>query len=82
MTPKTLRIAIIGCGTAGPAAAVLLSRLGHEVVLCERRVLGVIGEILTTCPTLREPDLNRRTTSARGAISARTIAFPGGHARR
>lgn len=33
--PK-LRIAIVGCGTAGPAAAVLLSRLGHEVVLFER----------------------------------------------
>ncbi|MES2922424.1 MAG: NAD(P)/FAD-dependent oxidoreductase [Verrucomicrobiota bacterium] len=36
MTPKSLRIAIVGCGTAGPAAAVLLSRLGHEVVLFER----------------------------------------------
>jgi 2-polyprenyl-6-methoxyphenol hydroxylase-like FAD-dependent oxidoreductase len=31
-----LRIAIVGCGTAGPAAAVLLSRQGHEVVLFER----------------------------------------------
>ncbi len=36
MRPQLLRIAIIGCGTAGPAAAVLLRRLGHEVVLCER----------------------------------------------
>ena len=36
MTPQPLRIAIIGCGTAGPAAAVLLSRQGHEVVLFER----------------------------------------------
>jgi 2-polyprenyl-6-methoxyphenol hydroxylase-like FAD-dependent oxidoreductase len=36
MTPPTLRIAIVGCGTAGPAAAVLLRRLGHEVVLFER----------------------------------------------
>ena len=36
MTSKSLRIAIVGCGTAGPAAAVLLRRLGHEVVLCER----------------------------------------------
>ncbi len=33
---RPLRIAIIGCGTAGPAAAVLLSRQGHEVVLFER----------------------------------------------
>ncbi len=31
-----LRIAIIGCGTAGPAAATLLSRQGHDVVLFER----------------------------------------------
>ncbi len=36
MDVKLLRIAIIGCGTAGPAAAVLLRRLGHEVVLFER----------------------------------------------
>jgi 2-polyprenyl-6-methoxyphenol hydroxylase-like FAD-dependent oxidoreductase len=32
----SLRIAIVGCGTAGPAAAVLLKRLGHDVVLFER----------------------------------------------
>jgi 2-polyprenyl-6-methoxyphenol hydroxylase-like FAD-dependent oxidoreductase len=31
-----LRIAIVGCGTAGPAAAVLLKRQGHEVLLFER----------------------------------------------
>ncbi|MEO5914405.1 MAG: NAD(P)/FAD-dependent oxidoreductase [Luteolibacter sp.] len=36
MKPPSLRIAIVGCGTAGPAAAVLLKRLGHEVVLFER----------------------------------------------
>src|SRR6187402_3745467 len=36
MIPKSLRIAIVGCGTAGPAAAVLLKRLGHDVVLFER----------------------------------------------
>jgi 2-polyprenyl-6-methoxyphenol hydroxylase-like FAD-dependent oxidoreductase len=36
MTPQPLRIAIVGCGTAGPAAAVLLRRQGHEVVLFER----------------------------------------------
>ncbi len=33
---QLLRIAIVGCGTAGPAAAVLLKRQGHEVVLFER----------------------------------------------
>jgi len=36
MTLPALRIAVVGCGTAGPAAAVLLRRLGHEVVLFER----------------------------------------------
>jgi 2-polyprenyl-6-methoxyphenol hydroxylase-like FAD-dependent oxidoreductase len=36
MTPPPLRIAIVGCGTAGPAAAVLLRRLGHEIILFER----------------------------------------------
>lgn len=36
MDSKKLRIAVIGCGTAGPAAATLLSRQGHDVVLFER----------------------------------------------
>ncbi len=36
MALQKLRIAIVGCGTAGPAAAVLLKRQGHEVVLFER----------------------------------------------
>lgn len=36
MNRPPLRIAIIGCGTAGPAAAVLLKRLGHDIVLFER----------------------------------------------
>lgn len=36
MNPQKLRIAVVGCGTAGPAAATLLSRQGHEVVLFER----------------------------------------------
>ncbi len=36
MPVRPLRIAIVGCGTAGPAAAVLLRRQGHEVVLFER----------------------------------------------
>ena len=35
-TQPLLRIAIVGCGTAGPAAAVLLSRQGHDVVMFER----------------------------------------------
>jgi 2-polyprenyl-6-methoxyphenol hydroxylase-like FAD-dependent oxidoreductase len=36
VSTRLLRIAIVGCGTAGPAAAVLLRRQGHEVVLFER----------------------------------------------
>ncbi|RYD19741.1 MAG: FAD-dependent monooxygenase, partial [Verrucomicrobiaceae bacterium] len=36
MKSRTLRIAIVGCGTAGPAAAILLKRQGHDVVLFER----------------------------------------------
>ncbi len=31
-----MRIAIVGSGTAGPAAAIFLARAGHEVVLFER----------------------------------------------
>lgn len=33
---RTLRVAIVGCGSAGPAAATLLARQGHEVRLFER----------------------------------------------
>lgn len=36
MDCEKLSIGIVGCGTAGPAAATLLSRQGHEVVLFER----------------------------------------------
>lgn len=33
---SSLRIAIVGCGSAGPAAGILLARAGHEVSLYER----------------------------------------------
>lgn len=36
MTPTTLRIAIVGSGTAGPAAAIFLARAGHDVTVFER----------------------------------------------
>ncbi|MGJ8677440.1 MAG: FAD-dependent oxidoreductase [Akkermansiaceae bacterium] len=36
MTQQLLRIAIIGCGTAGSSAAVLLKRAGHDVHLYEQ----------------------------------------------
>src|SRR5687768_7418032 len=32
----SLSVAVIGCGSAGPAAALLLARLGHRVELYER----------------------------------------------
>ena len=38
MATDVLRIAIVGAGTAGPAAAVFLARAGHEVTLFERAV--------------------------------------------
>jgi hypothetical protein len=31
-----MRIAVVGSGTAGPAAAILLARQGHQVTLMER----------------------------------------------
>jgi 2-polyprenyl-6-methoxyphenol hydroxylase-like FAD-dependent oxidoreductase len=36
MAQARWRVAVIGCGTAGPAAAILLGRQGHEVTVFER----------------------------------------------
>jgi 2-polyprenyl-6-methoxyphenol hydroxylase-like FAD-dependent oxidoreductase len=36
MNPQPLKIGIAGCGTAGPAAAILLKRQGHAVTVSER----------------------------------------------
>src|ERR1700691_1087042 len=33
---RGLRVAIVGCGTAGAASALLLSRAGHDVTVFER----------------------------------------------
>jgi len=39
-----LSIGIVGCGTAGPAAAALLARAGHHVIILERAPsLGPVG---------------------------------------
>jgi 2-polyprenyl-6-methoxyphenol hydroxylase-like FAD-dependent oxidoreductase len=35
-TPKPMRIGIVGSGTAGPAAAIFLTRAGHQVSLFEK----------------------------------------------
>ncbi len=41
---RTLRVGIIGCGTAGPALAVLLRRAGHTVDIFERAATpGPVG---------------------------------------
>ena len=46
------RIAIVGCGTAGPAAALFLHRAGHDVEIFERApVLGPVGAGLLVQPT-------------------------------
>ena len=39
MAGRKLRVAVVGCGSAGPAAAVLLKHAGHEVILFERAPL-------------------------------------------
>jgi 2-polyprenyl-6-methoxyphenol hydroxylase-like FAD-dependent oxidoreductase len=47
-----LRIAVVGCGTAGPAAALLLARAGHDVEVLERAPdLSPIGAGLLLQPT-------------------------------
>jgi 2-polyprenyl-6-methoxyphenol hydroxylase-like FAD-dependent oxidoreductase len=33
---KQLRVGVVGCGTAGPAVAIMLARAGHDVCLFER----------------------------------------------
>src|SRR5262245_52854957 len=39
-----MRVGIVGCGTAGPAAALLLARDGHQVEILERAPeLGQVG---------------------------------------
>ncbi len=47
-----LRVGIIGCGTAGQAAGVLLSRAGHRVTVLERAPrIGPVGAGLLIQPT-------------------------------
>ncbi len=47
-----LRIGVVGCGSAGPAAAVLLARQGHRVTLFERvAALGPVGAGFLLQPT-------------------------------
>lgn len=49
---ERLRVGIVGCGTGGQAAALLLHRAGHEVVVHERSVaLEPVGAGLLLQPT-------------------------------
>ena len=36
MAKQTLKVGVVGCGSAGPAVSTLLARQGHEVTLLER----------------------------------------------
>lgn len=52
MPPPPLRIAILGCGSAGPAAALFLARAGHSVEIFERApALGPVGTGFILQPT-------------------------------
>jgi 2-polyprenyl-6-methoxyphenol hydroxylase-like FAD-dependent oxidoreductase len=52
MQPKPLDVAIVGCGTAGPAAALFLLRAGHRVTVYERVPRpGPVGTGIVLQPT-------------------------------
>ena len=47
-----MRVAVLGCGTGGPAAALLLARAGHHVEIFERAPsLGPVGAGILLQPT-------------------------------
>src|SRR4051812_31442322 len=49
---EALRIGVVGAGTAGAAAAILLARAGHAVTLFERVATpGPVGAGITLQPT-------------------------------
>jgi 2-polyprenyl-6-methoxyphenol hydroxylase-like FAD-dependent oxidoreductase len=49
---RTLDVGVIGCGTAGPAAALFLSRAGHSVTVYERvEAPGPVGAGIILQPT-------------------------------
>ncbi len=52
MTLGPLRVGVVGCGSAGPAAALLLARAGHRVAVFERApALGPVGAGFLLQPT-------------------------------
>jgi 2-polyprenyl-6-methoxyphenol hydroxylase-like FAD-dependent oxidoreductase len=55
---KRMRIAVVGCVTAGPAAATLLARQGHKLNIYERaaecRPVGAGFLLQTSCMAVLE----------------------------
>jgi 2-polyprenyl-6-methoxyphenol hydroxylase-like FAD-dependent oxidoreductase len=47
---RAMNVLLIGAGIAGPALAIFLRRLGHEVTLCEARATPAAGAFLTLAP--------------------------------
>ena len=78
---RQLRVAVVGCGTAGAAAALLLHRAGHDVVLLERAVdpgpvgagilLQRLGQEVLTRMGLAAPVRDRSPDVS--AVDARTV---------
>ncbi|MDJ0848640.1 MAG: NAD(P)/FAD-dependent oxidoreductase [Myxococcota bacterium] len=78
MASRPLRVGIVGCGSAGPAAALLLARAGHEVRIFEQtRALEPVGTGFLLQPTglqvLERLDL-REAVEHHGARVARLLS--------
>lgn len=76
-----LKVAVVGCGTAGPAAAILLRRLGHEVTVCERApACAAVGAGFLLQPTgmavLRELGILDRVLSRAARITRLHVVEP------
>lgn len=83
METQRMRIAVIGCGTAGPAAATLLSRQGHQVRLYERakECLPVGAEFLlqpSGMAVLEELGIAKEVLAKAAKIESLNIVNPDG----
>jgi 2-polyprenyl-6-methoxyphenol hydroxylase-like FAD-dependent oxidoreductase len=80
---RPLHIAVVGAGTAGAAAAILLARAGHRVEVFERVAdPGPVGAGITLQPTgqaaLRSLGLLDEVAACGAAVDRLTCAFPDG----
>ena len=78
-----MRVAVVGCGTGGPAAALLLNAAGHDVEIFERfNTPSPIGAGLLLQPTgqavLARLGLLRKSSTAQPESSASTARPPTG----